>query len=208
MSMAMGMVAPTVKTPHGLSARPLTTTSASTARRTVMMARMAMRPTKPAAALSSSFSISAERFAIAADGGEEDDEILHRAAEHHADEDPERAGKVAELRGEHRPDERAGAGDGGEVMAEDDPLVRLHVIPAVLVDLAGRGAAVVQREHAGGDPFRVKAVADGVGAKRGGEDVAGIERLGAAGREGEVRGGAGEGDGEPDEEGERLPHGG
>ena len=38
----------------------------------------------------------------------EDDEILHRAAERDADDDPERAGEKSELRGERRPDERAG----------------------------------------------------------------------------------------------------
>ncbi len=64
-----------------------------------------------------------ERFAVAPHGREEDHEILHRAAEHRADDDPERAGQIAELRREHGPDQRSGSGDGGEMMAEDDPLV-------------------------------------------------------------------------------------
>ncbi len=120
-----------------------------------------------------------ERFAVAAHGGKEDDEILHGAAEDDADEDPEGAGQVAELRGEDRADERPGAGDGGEVMAEDDPFVGLHEVLAVLVDFAGRGAPVVEREHVGGDPFGIEAVADGVGAERGDEDEAGVQRLAA-----------------------------
>ncbi len=45
----------------------------------------------------------AQRLAVAADGDEQDDEVLHRAGEHDADEDPERAGKEAHLRGEDRP---------------------------------------------------------------------------------------------------------
>ena len=64
MSMAMGMVAPTVKTPHGLSASALTTTSASTASKIIMIARMAMTPMTPAVVLSSSFTILASDFPL------------------------------------------------------------------------------------------------------------------------------------------------
>ena len=35
----------------------------------------------------------AERLAVAADRRREDDEVLHRAAEHDADDDPERPGR-------------------------------------------------------------------------------------------------------------------
>jgi hypothetical protein len=38
----------------------------------------------------------------------EDDEVLHRAPERHADDDPERTREVAELRGERGADERPG----------------------------------------------------------------------------------------------------
>ena len=46
MSMAMGIVAPTVKTPQGLSASAFTTTSARTASRMIMMDRIAATPMK------------------------------------------------------------------------------------------------------------------------------------------------------------------
>ncbi|MCG3778153.1 MAG: hypothetical protein JW388_0861 [Nitrospira sp.] len=59
MNMAMGMVAPTVNTPHGLSASAFTTTSASTASRMIMMARMATRPIDPAVEFNSSRTICA-----------------------------------------------------------------------------------------------------------------------------------------------------
>ena len=45
-------------------------------------------------------------------------DVLHCAAEHDADDDPDRAGQKAELRRERGADQRTGAGDGGEVMAE------------------------------------------------------------------------------------------
>ncbi len=60
---------------------------------------------------------------------------MHGAAEHGADEDPEEAGKIAELRGEDRADQGARARDGREVVAEDDPTIRLHEILAVGVGL-------------------------------------------------------------------------
>ena len=108
----------------------------------------------------------AERFAVAPHGGEQDDEILHRAAEHRADDDPERSRKIAELRRQHRSDQRPGTGDGGEVVAEDDPLIGGLEIVAVAQALGGRGALVVQRHHARGDELGVEAIADGIGARR------------------------------------------
>ena len=89
----------------------------------------------------SSWAISPERFAVAADGAEEDDEVLHGAAEHRADEDPQGAGQIAELGGQHGADQRAGSGDGGEVVAEDDPFVGGHEVLAV----AERSAGVARR---------------------------------------------------------------
>ncbi len=62
MNMAMGMVAATVKTPQGLSASALTTTRASTASSTIMMAKIARVPTLPAMALISSRTIWARDF--------------------------------------------------------------------------------------------------------------------------------------------------
>ena len=65
----------------------------------------------------------AERLAVAAHRANRMTKSWTQPAEHGADDDPERSGEVAELRGERRADQRAGAGDGREVMAEDDPLV-------------------------------------------------------------------------------------
>src|SRR2546426_9021381 len=48
----------------------------------------------------------------------ENDEVLHRAPQDHADHEPQRAGQEAELRGEHRTHQRAGAGNSREVVSE------------------------------------------------------------------------------------------
>ena len=121
----------------------------------------------------------AQRLAIAADGGAEDDEVLHRAAEHDADDDPQDAGEVAELRGEGRADERAGSGDGGEVMAEDDPSVGRDEVASVGEAMCGRRAGVVEREDGGADEGAVEAIRDGVGTEGGDEEPRGAHRLAA-----------------------------
>ena len=64
MNSAMGMVAPTVKMPHGLSASALTTTSASTASRITTMARIASNAMKPADVFNSSFTICPSDFPL------------------------------------------------------------------------------------------------------------------------------------------------
>ena len=77
----------------------------------------------------------AEGLAVAAHREEEHDHVLDGAGEDDADDDPERAGQVAHLRREHRADERAGAGDRGEVVAEEHAAVG-----DVVVDRRCRGA--------------------------------------------------------------------
>ena len=108
-----------------------------------------------------------EDLAVAAHGEEQDDHVLHGAGEDHADDDPDRARQIAHLRGEHRADERAGAGDRGEVVAEQHaPVGRLEV-DVVLEPLGGRRALVVDPQHLVGDEARVEAVGDRVRADRG-----------------------------------------
>jgi hypothetical protein len=49
---------------------------------------------------------------------------------------------------ERRPYQRTGTSDSGEVVAEDDPLVRRLEVHAVAQALGGRGAHVVQSHNA------------------------------------------------------------
>ena len=82
-----------------------------------------------------------ERLAVAAHARRQDDEVVHRAAERDADEDPEQPGQEAELRRQHRADQRAGAGDGGEVVAEQHPAVGGDEVLAVGEAMRGRDCA-------------------------------------------------------------------
>jgi hypothetical protein len=133
MTIAMGIVAAMVNRPHGLSASAFTTTSASTASRMIMIAMMLMSATAPANGPDLVAHHLAERLAAAARRAEENHAVVHRAAERRADQHPQHAGQVAELRRQHRADQRPRPRDGREVVAEDDPLVRLHEILAVLI---------------------------------------------------------------------------
>ena len=64
-----------------------------------------------------------------------------------ADDDPDRARQVAHLRGEHGADERPGAGDRGEVVAEQHaPVGRLEV--DVVVEPLGRAWRACRRRRA------------------------------------------------------------
>ena len=116
----------------------------------------------------------AERLAVAPHRRAEDHEVLHRAAEHDAGDQPDRAGQEAELRRERRTDERAGAGDRREVMAEEDPLVRRHEVAAVVEPLGRRRAARVEPEDLLGDEPRVEAVGDEIGADGGDDEPAAL----------------------------------
>ena len=77
----------------------------------------------------------AEALAVAAHREEQRDHVLHGAGEDDADDDPDRARQVAHLRGEHGADERAGAGDRGEVVAEQHPPVGRLEVDAVVEPL-------------------------------------------------------------------------
>ena len=52
------------------------------------------------------------------------DEVLHRAGQADAADQPDQAGRIAELRRQHRADQRTGAGDRGEMVAEQHPSLR------------------------------------------------------------------------------------
>ena len=90
--------------------------------------------------------------------------VLHGAREDDAEDDPHRARQVTHLRGEHGADEGAGAGDGGEVVAEQDATVRRHVVLAVLELLRRRRDVVARLHDLVRDETAVEHVADDVAA--------------------------------------------
>ena len=69
-------------------------------------------------------------------------------------------GKVAPLRGQHRPDQRSGPGNGGEVVAEQhDPLGGM-IVHAVAQPMGGRRVVVVQDGHLGRQEGPVEPIGD------------------------------------------------
>jgi hypothetical protein len=120
-----------------------------------------------------------EALAVAAHREEQDGHVLHRTGEDDADDDPDGAGQVAHLRGEHRPDQRAGAGDRGEVVPEEHPPVGDVEVDAVVQPLGRGGPPVVDPEHPPRDEPSVEAVGDRVGAQRGEQDPQRRDRLAA-----------------------------
>ena len=109
----------------------------------------------------------AERLAIPAQRAEQDHEVLHRARKHDTEDDPDRAGQVAKLGGQHRADQRSRASDRREMVAEEDPARGRHEVPAIGQTLRRRGAAVIQLEDAVGEEAAVETEGDEVGADGG-----------------------------------------
>jgi hypothetical protein len=81
----------------------------------------------------------------------QDHEIVHGAAEHHPEQDPEETRQEPELRREDRTDQRPRPGDGRKMMAEQHPLVgRVKIVPVVVL-VCRRASPIVQTEHPGSE---------------------------------------------------------
>jgi hypothetical protein len=102
----------------------------------------------------------AERFAIPAHGTEQNHEVLHRAAEHCAEQDPKRPRQIAELRGERGAHQRPRSGNCSEVMAEQYPLIRRFEIMAVAEPFGGRGPSIIEQHDFGRDELCVETEAN------------------------------------------------
>ena len=196
-----------VKRPQGLSASALTTTSDSTARMMIMMASTPTSASDPGIGPQLHLDHLAQRLAVAPHRGEEHDEVLHGAGDHDADENPHRPRQEAHLRRQHRSHQRSGAGDRGEVVTVEHPLVRRHVVHAVVVPLGRRLAAVVEHEHLLGDELAVEAVGDEIRRECGGHQPDGVDVLAAVERQRSERERTDDGDAAPDEDGRELVHG-
>ena len=108
MSIAIGIVRPIVTVPHGTRLERVDDDQREHGDSTIMMPSTATSAVNAGDGPDLLFRHLAQRLAVAADGRTQDDHVLHRAAEHDADDDPEHAGQIAELGGERRTDERAG----------------------------------------------------------------------------------------------------
>ena len=130
---AMGIVMPMVNTPHGLLASAFTTTMPSPASVTSRMNSTAIMVTSPANGLISVRAMSASERPLMAHRRHQHGEVLHASGQHRADQQPQESGREAELRRQRRSHQRTGAGDGREMMPEQHPLRRGHVVVPVFV---------------------------------------------------------------------------
>src|SRR4029450_6360021 len=90
--------------------------------------------------------------------GEQNDHVVHAAAESGADQDPKSAREKTKLRSQHRTDERTGAGDRSEMRSGCHPAIRWHIIFVVVSQNSGRCTLLIENEHFGRQPFAIKTV--------------------------------------------------
>ena len=201
---AIGMVANTVAVDHGLCAIALTTISDEHRDQDDHDEQRADQRRGAAEAAEFVARHLAEAAPVAPGGAEHDEHVLHATRHDRADQQPQRARQIAELRGERRPDQRTGARDRGEVVAEHDRAMGRHEVAPVLEALGRRRARRVEPEHAGRDPAAVEAVADQIDADRRDHEPHRIDGFAAIQGDAAECGGAGNGDRSPGSDFDQL----
>ena len=98
--MAIGTVSAMLNTPHALCLSEFTTTSAIAASATVITNRDREGGGGAGDGTDLVAGDVGERASVASHRGGEDHEVVHAARQHRADEQPQEAGQVAELRGQ------------------------------------------------------------------------------------------------------------
>ena len=207
-STAIGIVAAMVNRPQGLSRSAFVTTSASTASRMIMIAKMATIAAMPGDRVDFLLRHLAERLAVAPHRRAEDDEVLHRAAEHDAGDQPERAGQETELRGQRRADERARARRSPRSGGRRAPICwSARSRGRCSSRSAGVARLAIEPEDTPADEPRVEAIGDRVGAEPGDDDPCRADRLAARQRDDAERRRAGGGHGDPENDARHPFHG-
>ena len=85
------------------------------------------------------------------------------------------------MRREDRSYKGSRAGNGGEMVAEEYPLICGHEVPAVLETFGWGGASVVQFQDSDGDEPAVETITDGVDANRRNDQPDRVDRLATCG---------------------------
>ncbi|MNF62837.1 hypothetical protein D3C84_445230 [compost metagenome] len=122
----------------------------------------------------------AQGTTVAAGGHEQDHEVLHGTGQHHAGDQPQRAGQVAHLRRQHRADQRPRAGNGREVVTKKNVLVGRHVVQTVIVEHSGSGPSRIELHDIVSDEQTVVAVGDQIDGHGSDHNPQGVDCLASA----------------------------
>ena len=148
----------------------------------------------------------AERAAIAARRSPKYDEVLHGTGEDDAGNQPQRSGQISHLRRKHGPDQRTGACDRREVVAEEDGFIGRAIVEPVVEALSGRQPVRIEAQHALGNEQAVKAEGQQIAADRGGDEPDGVDCFAARQRQDAERSGSEQGDAQPTQIGTYVCH--
>ena len=107
-----------------------------------------------------------QRLPAVANRAEKHDHVVHAASEHAANQDPEQTRQIAELRCQHRTEQRTGSRNGGKVMPEEHVFISGDVVFAVLKAVCRGFARRIDVEHLLRHPQTVETVCDGKDAQR------------------------------------------
>lgn len=121
-----------------------------------------------------------QRGAVTPRGDKQHHEVLYRARQHHAGQQPQGTRQITHLRGQYRADQRAGAGDRGKVVAKQHVAVGWHIVQAIVINDRRRGARRVKLHHLLRDVQAVITVGDEVHRNRCDDDPQGTDVLTAA----------------------------
>ena len=140
-----------------------------------------------------------QRTTIAARGYKQHHIVLNRTGQYHADQNPNHARQITHLRGQHRTDQGAGAGNRGEMVAKQHDFIGRDIIHPIIVP-KGRGhARAVYLQHFIGNIQTVKTIGDQIHTDRRGQHPHRIDGLATIERRVGKGCGANDGDQAPDE---------
>ena len=107
-----------------------------------------------------------QRATVTARGNKQHHEILYRTGENHPGKQPDHPRQVAHLRCQHRPHQRACAGNGRKMVTEQHFLVRRHIVQPVVMAHRWRHTRRVNRQHIFGDIQTIKTISDQIDTDR------------------------------------------
>ncbi|MNK73312.1 hypothetical protein D3C87_928070 [compost metagenome] len=122
----------------------------------------------------------AQGATVAAGGHEQDHEVLHRTGQHHAGDQPQRAGQVAHLRRQYRTDQRTRASDGRKVVTKKNVFVGWNVVQTVIVEHSGSGPSRIELHDIVSDEQTVVAVGDQIDSHGSDHNPQGVDCLASA----------------------------